>query len=177
MSSQVLPCTPTHFYKLELVVVFLSVVHFLGKSVQCPPWKPMPITMSLQGYGGSAMTSTPNPTNKTLSPDVGGDESNKSGPNLSGNDREQTLLTTADALAVASGNPNDTSVSNKTTQSTLEGDNYGRNTKEEEEIQEGWGHDDDIPNISINGTNATTSLASTTLMDVTGEKETELTPK
>ena len=51
-----------------------------------------------------------NPTNETLSPDVGGDESNKSGPNPSGNAREQTLLTIANVSVVASGNPNDTSV-------------------------------------------------------------------
>ena len=137
-----------------------------------PPWKPMLITMSLQGYGGGAMAPPPNPTNETLSPDAGGDESNKSGPNPSGNAREQTSLTTANASVVASGNPNDTSVSNKTTQSTSEGDNYGRNTKEKEEIQEGC-----IPNISINGTDATTSLASTTPMDVTDDKETESTSK
>ena len=137
----------------------------------------MPITMSLQGYGGGAMAPPLNPTNKTLSPDVGGDKSNKSGPNLSGNAREQTLLIIADASAAASGNPNNTSVLNETTQSTLEGDNYGRNTEEEEEIQEGWGYNDDIPDIGINGAGTTTSLASTTLMDVMDDKETELTSK
>ena len=137
----------------------------------------MLITMSLQGYGGGAMAPPPNPTNKTLSPDVGGDESNKSGPNPSGNVREQTSLTIANALAKASGNPNDTSVSNETTQSTLEGDNYGRNTEEEEEIQEGWGHNDNIPDIAIKGTDTTTSLASTTPMDVMEDKETESTSK
>ena len=168
---------PTHFCKLELVVVFLSVVRFLGESVRRPPWKPTPITMPLQGYGGGATAPPPNPANETLSPDAGGVDSNKSGPNPSGDAREQTSLTIADASAAASGNPNDTSVSNENIQSTSEGDNYGRNTDEEEEIQEGWGHDNDIHDIGINGAGSTASLASTSLMDDTNDKETDPTSK
>ena len=49
--------------------------------------------------------------------------------------------------------------------------NYGRNTEEDEEIQEGWGHKDNIPDIGTNGANTTASLASNFPMAVMDDKK------
>ena len=136
-----------------------------------PPWKPMPTTMSLQGFRGNAMAPYPNPTNETHSPDAGGDKSNKSGPNPSGNANEPNSTTTADASVAANGTLNDTRASKEPALPTSGCANYGRNTEEDEEIQEGWGHKDDIPDIGTNGTNTTVTLASNFLMAVTDDKK------
>ena len=120
----------------------------------------MPTTMSLQGFGGDAMAPSPNQTNETHSPDVGGDKSNKSGPNPSGNANKPNSTTTAKERGAANGTSNDTSTSKEPAPPTLGCGNYGRNTEEDEEIQEGWGHKDNIPDIGTNGTDTTMSLAS-----------------
>ena len=129
----------------------------------------MPTTMLLQGFGGDAMAPSPNPTNETHSPDVGGDKSNKSGPNPSGNANKPNLTTTANASAAANGTLNDTSASKEPALPTSGRANYGRNTEEDEEIQEGWGHEDDIPDIGTNGADTTMSLASNFPMVVTDD--------
>ena len=128
-------------------------------------------TMSLQGFGGNAMAPPPNPTMKPILQMREEIKATKSGPNPSGNANEPNLTTTADASVAASGTSNDTSASKEPALPTLGHANYGRNTEEDEEIQEGWGHEDNIPDIGTNGTNITMSLASNFPMAVMDDKK------